>query len=754
MSSRIVAISSLLIVGAMSALPAAGSEERVIEDDEGRIVTVPVETPEHLRNPWPEEMEQRFRSHRDRFIRQYVGKSGVNTALENEKQGYPPTMLAFCAGDRDAAIAALQAEDAMARNHQHTEGIDYYWCFTLKGQMRKYFFFGQYLDAAYRQRMQAGGTAWAATDPRPNTELVLLAGSSDPEVAAYATAAMEQMWRDEDGLEALAAAAQAEYEADPQAHQAHLKQKFADFIRANAAALGGEQPGTPEEWMIWWKTLCAGDWMIYEEYDRRTNLRPHPQFGRGTGPVGSDWSPKTRGGVVDWRNTDNLRAMREVSVYLMAEETGSELVRKVFKERIRFTARKFLSIGNGEWDSPAYLSHTASAYLNLYDFAKDEEARLLAKAILDFVMSSAAIKYFDESFAGPNCRDYGTMIPHPGPASMIDFYLAPEGRTTPPENDIAHYATSAYRPPAAVVALARKGFGRPVEIFASHPHYQYFLPGNDRAPKYHETTWIAETCQMGSLLEGGQYDVNGCKILIDDGEGAAAYFIPSSQKKGNLCTNRSRDDRFAQNGNLLLCLHRPHKGMGAFNFLLPAAVEVEQAGDVTFLKFPQTWAAVRGINASFSGLDKGRAGRFKSKSGGLPGPVLAGDATESGLCGYVIELGEEGIHADYAAFKQAVLAADGLDLSELAQGKAGYTGATGSSVALQWSDALRVWRDGEEHDLAQHRALWRPADGGTAPISLGWKDGVLHVAAGGHSFTGTMDLETGTYSFTQELAEE
>jgi len=743
MKSFALPFAVLLLGGIVSA------EERVITDDEGRIVTVPVATPEHLRNAWPEEWEQEFLTRRSEFIRQYLGKAGVNTALENEKQGYPPSILAFCAGDRKEALAALQTGDVMAGNHEHTEGIDYYWCFTLKGQMRKYFFLGQYLDPPYFERMTTGAQAWTATDPRPNTELVLLTGSADEDVAAYANEAMGKIWRDEAGLEELAAAAMAEYEQNPKAHQAGLKKKFAEFVRANKQGLGAKMPETPDEWLAWWELLCTGDWMIYEEYDRRTNLRPHPQFGIGTGPVGTDWSPKTRGGVVDWRNTDNLRGMREVSVYLMAEATGSELVRKVFKERIRSTARNFLTVGNGEWDSPAYLSHTASAYVNLYDFAQDEEVRLLAKAILDFVHTSAAIKFYEDSFGGPNCRDYGTVEGLAGPGSMIHFWCG-EG-TTHPENDIAHYATSAYRPPAAVVALARKEFDRPVELFATHPHYQNFIPSNRDEPKYHETTWIANTYQMGSLLEGGQYDVNGCKILVENDGGGTDFFIPSSQRKGNVCVNRSRTDRFAQYRNLLLCLHKPRKGQGVFNFLVPEGAQVEQEGGVTFLRFARTWAAVRGIEAAFAGLDPKRAGKFKRKGEPMPGPILAGDATGEGLCGYVIEFGEAETHGDYDAFKAAVLAEGNLDVSEFAAGKATYTGALGGRVGLQWNDdRLTVFRDGEEHPRDAHRALWKPADGGDAPVSLGWKEGHLHVEAGGHVFDGRFDVESGTYSFEGE----
>ena len=94
----------------------------------------------------------------------------------------------------------------------------------------------------------------------------------------------------------------------------------------------------------------------------------------------------------DARNTDNLRGMREVAVYLFAEETGNELTRKIYKEKIKQSALKYLEIGNGEWDSEGYLAHTMAAYANAYGFAQDKEVRLYAKAILDYLFLSAAKK--------------------------------------------------------------------------------------------------------------------------------------------------------------------------------------------------------------------------------------------------------------------------------------------------------------------------------------------------------------------------
>jgi hypothetical protein len=721
------------------------ADERVILDAGGRIVTVPVQaTPEGLANPWPAAWEDAFVTRRSGFIRQYVGKSGVNTALENEKQGYPPTLLAFCAGDRQAALAALQSEDAMAGEFAHTQGIDYYWCFTLKGQMRKYFFLGQYLDSAYRKRMRDGAEAWVASDPRPMIELALFAGDRDPGVAVPVTVTLKQMWRDAAGLKKMADEASADFDRAPTAPGANHYRVFSEFIRAFAEKVGREPPADTAGWLTWYGDLTQGDWQIFEEYDRRTNPRPHPQFGLGTGPVGTDFSAQTRGGVVDPRCTDNLRGMREVSVYLMAEEVGSEEVCKRYKARLRRTAVGFLTVGNGEWDSPAYLSHTASAYINLYDFAKDPEVRGYAKAILDFVSTSAAIKYRRGAFCGPNCRDYGTVSGSPGPATMIHFWAGPPDEITEMENDVAHYATSGYRPPVAVVALARKELSGPVELLAGHPNYQAWLPGSGSAPRYHETTFLGRTFQFGSLVEGGSYDVNGCKLLVENARGGADYVVPSSQSKGSVCTSRAANDRLAQCRNALVWLRPADQKPVEWNWAVPADTQVETEGGVTFLKWNKTWAAVHPVNATYTGLDDKRKAAFKAG-----GAILAGTANSTDVSGFAWEVADEG---DYAAFKAGVKEKSKLDLGALGQGKVVFTASSGARVGLQIGETVRVWRDGAEHDLAKdHVLLWRTVSG-PPTVDLPWQTGTLRVTAGGHAFTGTLDPATGLYTSRSEPA--
>jgi hypothetical protein len=116
---------------------------------------------------WPAEWEEALKRRAQESIRVFAGKSSYgNTFFENEKRSYPMAMFDLLAGNEKKALNFLQSEDADAKRwHAHTNGIDFFPCFTLKGQVRKYFGFGDKLDPAYRQRMFDGAKAWTAQDP-------------------------------------------------------------------------------------------------------------------------------------------------------------------------------------------------------------------------------------------------------------------------------------------------------------------------------------------------------------------------------------------------------------------------------------------------------------------------------------------------------------------------------------------------------------------------------------------------------------
>jgi hypothetical protein len=136
--------------------------------------------PEGLANAWPDSWEQDFNRRAQAAIAASAapGRFG-NTFFENEKRSYPNAMFAILGGHRTEGLAFLQEEDNKAQDwNAHTLGIDYFPAFTLKGQIRKLFFFGHLLEPAYRDRMADAAKIFTGQDPfrrphpayRPDTE--------------------------------------------------------------------------------------------------------------------------------------------------------------------------------------------------------------------------------------------------------------------------------------------------------------------------------------------------------------------------------------------------------------------------------------------------------------------------------------------------------------------------------------------------------------------------------------------------------
>ena len=443
---------------------------------------------------WTPEMEAGFQQRAKRVIAQASTKYGT-TSFESEKRSYPKAMIDFLAGNRENSIAFLQAEDADAKSHSHTLGIDFYSSFTLKGQVRKYFYFGKYLDPAYRQRMKQAMHLLTAEDP--------------------------------------------------------LKRRF------------------PQRRKFW---------------------------ARGTDNCDS-W--------VDCRNTDNLKAMRNSAVYLFAEETGNEATRQAYRQRIRRNIGTLYQIGQGEWDSETYLGHTITAYLNLYDFAKDKEVKSIAKAGLDWLLASGALKYWRGGFGGPSKRDYGkgncvwcALSTH-----ELGLYFNDSPIEDPkPSPDSVHVITSSYRPHPAIVALAKKQFDKPVELLNSKPTYENWKQGNDTAPQFHETLYFGNTFQIGTLAKGSGGDWNGFKMMAFIQERGVDYFVAATgTNPKKISTSSVGGDNIAQYRNLVIFLN--DKQETPFQFFLPKSVKIETKNNVTFIRYEKTWLALTPINKDIEGIN-------------------------------------------------------------------------------------------------------------------------------------------------------
>lgn len=640
----------LLIVTACS----VSAEERFRTDEHGHIVPVYLPQDARFTNPWPAEWEAAFVERLQEHLKAAGPYNGVygNLSFENEKQAYTKCFIDIMHGKPEPALKMLQADDPDGYNDV-TLKVDWYPCFTIRSQVRKYFFFGQYLDPEYKKKMFESARIWTEIDPlrRPN------------------------------------------------------------------AAFKGQKEG---------------------------------------------WGPETMNSWVDVRNTDNLRAMRECAVYLMAEETGNAKVAAIYKQRITAYVTALYTTGMGEWDSANYLAHTMVGYVQLYDFAKDPQMKLLGKAAMDYLTAIAAVPYFRGSWCGPNKRDYNNIGPRAGAAGECEMWFA--DCPVAPQNpypDWIHFATSPYRPAPAVVELARKNIAKPAEILVSKPSYEGWFKeeGGEDQPETFLTYFLANSYQVGSSPTLHQGDMCGFRLGTYSTARGADTWILASDLKGykGIATGTNGGDLIAQYRNQIIWMNR--KADAKLYLLLPKEVEFKTVGSTVFVKAERTWAALHLINLKDAAVDDAATDRvcFKTEKDGSKKPIYpdwqvwSATASGSGLPGLVMELGEQESHGDFAAFVAAVSAKSKLDLGQLASGKrVDFTGALGDRVGLTVTDEglPEVWRNGTKHDWKQHWAQYQGADGKPSPITLGWKQGTLTVTAGGKTFTGT--VKDGAYTFSNK----
>lgn len=640
-------------------------EKMTTKDSSGNRLIHSKPVAEKFRNRWPEELEKEFQQ-RAQYILSEQGKMKVaagNTYFENEKRTYG-YLMAQALGERgEAAIKDLQLEDAQAKEwHSVTEGIDFYAAFTLKHQVRKYFYFGDELEPAYKKRMFEGAKKWTAEDPM---------------------------------------------------------------------------------------------------------RRHHPAF-KGNGP---GWGPDAKDSWVDVRSTENLFLMRVTSVYLMAEETGNEATRLKYKELILDYTKTLYRIGMGEWDSENYHGHSLAPLCNLYDFSSDEDVKLAAKACLDWMCAIGALKYYHGSFCGPSKRDYNHAQPFGGSApNMLWVYFGDSHTSnTRFESDEVHILTSAYRPPLAVVELARKKFPTPVTLFNSKPPYDATTSLRaDAQPEYLETFHIAKNYLVGSLASGtsaGTGDVNGFKALLADSKlGAVAIqgtpgpdpeFVGSPKYAVGKIAG---ENRIVQVQNALVWLVKGEEAPWRFTF--PKSLKVTESNGVTIVGNEKAWIALRPLGTpklqvdleGMKILDSAEKSEFKGHTILTNGKSSLPTGLSSGYCGYAIELGDIETFGSLARFEEH-LAKGEIDSSKLQEGIVQYKTADGKWLGFHWNDNpsdLGCWINGKRHDWKEHaRHHYRSSSPEVSnPIQSEWGSGRLQVTTQNAKFECLVD-ERGKVMFSQ-----
>jgi hypothetical protein len=348
------------------------------------------------------------------------------------------------------------------------------------------------------------------------------------------------------------------------------------------------------------------------------------------------------------------------------------------------------------------------------------------------------VKYYHGGWGAPSKRDQGNSSVVLGSAAARFFWIYFGDTKIPnsePERDIIHAITSAYRPPAAVVALARKQFEHPVELLSTKPTYENWKAGGEDAPVFWETTFWGQTYQMGSVVSAsGDGDVSTFRLMADNTQ-RGVDILAVNTDDDEVSAGKHSGDQIGQYRNLLIWLSETEND--PFAFQLPKSAKGQVEDGIWFVELEKTWVAVHPINLNpYEVVQPSDDFAEDYPDEQTLKATMRGDR----FAGFALEVGDPQTHASYSAFKQQVKRRSKLDLSAIAQGTVQLTSSTGTTLKLTHnaeSNLPIVIRNGDRADWSADYDLYRPSDGNNL-ISLGWKQGTLQVNANGQTFETTV----------------
>lgn len=228
--------------------------------------------------------------------------------------------------------------------------------------------------------------------------------------------------------------------------------------------------------------------------------------------------------------TENHVNMNRTSGYLYAQhvleagyqdelfqDAGEKL--QSMKEWIMYWSKQIYKSGTAEWNSSTYGVHNIVGWLNLYDFAADEEVKKAARAVLDYYASELALHYTQGITGGAEMRGgsaYRSVRTDTDYLSWLWFGDSPRQVTFEGNQPIysMYAATSTYRPPAAAIELARKEVTSPAMYYGSKPSYLF-----DHTSYVKQTFYIDPNYTLGAAYlpyggwSGGDWQIVSWKLV-------------------------------------------------------------------------------------------------------------------------------------------------------------------------------------------------------------------------------------------------
>ncbi len=226
--------------------------------------------------------------------------------------------------------------------------------------------------------------------------------------------------------------------------------------------------------------------------------------------------------------TENHKTMWLTTANLLPHQLDTGLSNKskeesiaTAKSQLRRYVKGLFSVGMGEWDSSTYLMFDINGFLNLYDFSPDHEVRLIARAALDWYVTTYVLKHRSGVFTAPNQRGFASA-PYDSITDQTGFLWFSDHSSieNPPRFLYAlHAATSSYRPNAVLFNLATQNELPlvPFEQLNTKPNYWYGQNITPAINQYAERVYVSQHYTMGMLLNGFGGQITRFQIVTDDG---------------------------------------------------------------------------------------------------------------------------------------------------------------------------------------------------------------------------------------------
>lgn len=441
--------------------------------------------------------------------------------------------------------------------------------------------------------------------------------------------------------------------------------------------------------------------------------------------------------------TENFVNMLRTSGYLLAQlgvEYNLENAQSRQQTKAQWLlnkAKKTYQAGTAEWDSSTYNTFNIIGWLNLYDFAKDSEIKLAAKAVLDYYASAIALKYTYGIHGGAEQRGgassrYSTYSDYLAWLWFSD-YIPEDGDffNWPAYIQTVHAATSSYRPPIEAVELAQKQFDR--------TYYYQNYKANYALSRLNipEFFYIGKTYTLGSVLAPlGEQLVNWKLVSYPtSNQNTSVVTGGNFYYPGNLNgVGKTIFDRYIQHQNVLIqttyipsTVERQYKRQNfsikieqlinqircgqscqfllknkLYDFINPvvyplksekdrlvtanyisyeSGLETQVLDNIYFVRLPQTYLAIRPLTSAE--LYQSTPERWYLKS----------EATVGNLIGFVVEVGDRLTHGSFNNFQNLIVQNSKLNLDNIEGGELIYQSSDGNKIVVNYQKFIQNLMD-------------------------------------------------------------